>query len=148
MKKVHRAVSFADIPDDLLSTDVFPHNLYVSSRRYRSLVPPEVARLWRHIMCNVPRAIRVMHIGGHMCILRWLHESNHPWCEGLCEVAAGEGHLDILRWAWAHFCPMDEIAVTETAARCGKLNVLVWAHEQGLTHCKLNNRVTQLIAFT
>ena len=68
------------------------------------------------MMCNHAAA------NGHLRALAWLHERNAPWSEGVASVAAGNGHLDCLKYAVAHgLCAGEEgrnNALTYAALGC------------------------------
>ncbi len=60
--------------------------------------------------------------------LKWACANGCEWNKTTCEMAAGEGHLDILKWARANGCQMSSL-VCLAAARYGHLEVLRWARE-------------------
>jgi len=95
--------------------------------------------------------------GGHLTLLRWLHQKGYPLCSSLTSRAAAGGHLDVIKWAtehgclwsahvcmsatrnnrrdiieWttAHGCPRDGCLVT-VAAKAGNLQLLQWLHGDG-----------------
>ena len=77
--------------------------------------------------------------GGHLEVLKWLHENSCPLENGVqpglvCSVAAVGGHLEVLKWAHKHGCEWNERTCT-LAAYHGHLEVLKWAHANG---CKWN----------
>jgi len=43
--------------------------------------------------------------GGHLDVLKYLHENGCPWNEMTCECAAAFGHLDVLKYAQENGCP-------------------------------------------
>jgi hypothetical protein len=71
--------------------------------------------------------------GGHLEVLKWLHEHHAPWDEWTGMAAAGngnKGHLDVLKWLRQHDCPWDTLTC-DCAASSGNLEVLRWAREHG-----------------
>ena len=68
--------------------------------------------------------------GGHLEVLKWLHENGYPWNEDTCELAARHGHLGVLQWARANGCPWDE-GTCAAAARGGHTEALAWARKKG-----------------
>ena len=79
------------------------------------------------------RAIAVSYLaagGGHLGLLRYAHEHNCPWDERTCSEAAAGGHLNCLQYAHEHDCPWHERTCSEAAAG-GHLNCLQYAHEHG-----------------
>ena len=67
--------------------------------------------------------------GGHLRVLKYLHESGCPWDEWTCSNAAFGGHLDVLRWCRAFGCPWNVITC-QNAAEGGHLDVLKWLRSQ------------------
>lgn len=65
---------------------------------------------WAHL-CNVAAEC------GHVDMLAWLHEHDHPWSAHTCAAAASRGHLDVLAYLYEHGCPWD--AGVYRAARAG-----------------------------
>ena len=63
-------------------------------------------------------------------MLKWLRANDAPWDESTCELAARNGHLEVLQWARANGCPWDGSTCTE-ATRKGHLEVLQWARANG-----------------
>ena len=43
--------------------------------------------------------------GGHLAVLKWARAQGAPWCKRTCAWAARNGHLEVLQWARAHGCP-------------------------------------------
>ena len=68
--------------------------------------------------------------GGHLEVLKYLHEKGCPWNEETCNAAAFEGHLDVLKYAHEHECPWHDMTCGY-AAEAGHLAVLVYAHVNG-----------------
>jgi hypothetical protein len=48
----------------------------------------------------------------------------------VCSMAAGTGHLDVLKWSRAAGCPWNEQACEEAAGE-GHMEILRWLHENG-----------------
>ncbi|CAB9496249.1 ankyrin repeat protein [Seminavis robusta] len=53
-----------------------------------------------------------------------------PWDESTCARAAGNGHLEILKWARENGCPWN-IFTCSGAAQGGHLEILMWARANG-----------------
>lgn len=67
---------------------------------------------------------------GHLEMLKWAREEGCPWDQNTCRCAAERGHLEVLRWAKEQGCPWDK-STCKFAARGGHLALLKWAREQG-----------------
>ena len=70
---------------------------------------------------------------GHLDVLKWLWSRNPPesWGEWTCAYAAEEGHLDILKWLRKQDPPCPwDYNTCSKAAREGHLDVLKWARDQ------------------
>jgi len=63
---------------------------------------------------------------GHLAIIRWARHRNHPWYESTCYVAAKHGHLSVLVWLRANDCPWNEAACLDIAVKMGYTQVLAW----------------------
>ena len=50
--------------------------------------------------------------GGQLEVLRWLREHGYPWGASTCD-AASRGHLDVLKWLREQGCPWSESNVYE-----------------------------------
>lgn len=61
----------------------------------------------------------------HLSILKWLRSNGCPWRETTCDVAACYGHLEVLQWARANGCPWHEMTCA-FAAYCNHLDILKW----------------------
>jgi len=69
-------------------------------------------------------------------VLEWaLEERHYGVLRGICNVAAGEGRIDILEEVWGNVIEEDRYvfeAVDSCAAEGGKLDVLKWLETKGL----------------
>ena len=65
---------------------------------------------------------------GHLGVLRWARQNGCPWNEETCAYAARGGHLEVLLWARLEGCPWNEWTCAY-AARGGHFEVLKWARE-------------------
>jgi hypothetical protein len=72
------------------------------------------------VLCNVAAA------NGHLAIIRWARERNHPWFESTCHVAAKHDHVSVLAWLRANGCPWNEAACRDIAAMHACHNVVKW----------------------
>lgn len=80
--------------------------------------------------------------GGHMEVIRWLHERQCPWNEEACLAAARFGHLEVLQWMRERGCPWNMWCL-HNAAWGGHTEVVVWARTNG---CKWNRYATMWAA--
>lgn len=69
-------------------------------------------------------------INNHLEVLKWARANNYPWDERTCSGAAENGHLQLLQWARTNGCPWD-VWTCHSAAVEGHLEVLQWAHVNG-----------------
>ena len=69
-------------------------------------------------------------LNGHLYILKWARKNACPWDESTCANAALNGHLEVLKWARENGCPWDD-STCNRAAENGHLEVLKWAREHG-----------------
>lgn len=65
---------------------------------------------------------------GHLNILKWArsHEQKFPWSSLTCALAAMNGNMDILEYAISNKCPYD-VSLCVSAAKSGNLDLLQWA---------------------
>lgn len=68
---------------------------------------------------------------GHLEIVRWLREHDFPWNQDVTRAAAASGRLEILQFLFANGCPWHNDLCAD-ACRGGHLNVLRWLHNRGL----------------
>jgi hypothetical protein len=66
-----------------------------------------------------------------------------PWDAAACESAARGGHLDLLRWLHEQGCPWDTTAVRSAAAGSGHLPVL--EHMQAFEPAPSTAQLTELL---
>lgn len=45
--------------------------------------------------------------GGHLSVLKWARDQGCSWTELTCTAAAAGGHLQTLRWLRENGCPWD-----------------------------------------
>ena len=69
--------------------------------------------------------------GGHLEVLKWLHNTGCPCDTYTCRAAASGGYLEVLNWLHNQGCPWDEWNVCHAAAAGGNLEVLTWLHNSG-----------------
>jgi len=67
---------------------------------------------------------------GQLEVLKWARANNYPWDANTCTELAKNGHLEMLKWARANGCPWDAKTCSE-AAQNGHLEVLKWARANG-----------------
>jgi len=83
--------------------------------------------------CKFSKIIRYAVKGGHLNIIKKLYNSTDcneyiPNTDLICHFASRWGHLDIIKWAISHGCPLD-IYTPSYAASGGHLHVLQWLYE-------------------
>ena len=72
---------------------------------------------------------------GHLEVLKWARENGCEWNSNTCANAAENGHLEVLKWARENGCEWNSNTCAY-AAQNGHLEVLKWARENG---CKWNS---------
>jgi len=75
---------------------------------------------------------------GWLDLLKWAREKNYKWNNSLLGSAAKNGHLKVLKWALQNGCQWywyENNSIYECAAENGHFEVLKWIHENG---CKWN----------
>jgi hypothetical protein len=80
---------------------------------------------------NLGIIISLAALHGHIPIVQWIHQQHPidtPWIYTARNAAEG-GHLDLLQWAYANGCPLDDW-VTCKAAAIGRLDIIQWARSQ------------------
>lgn len=68
--------------------------------------------------------------GGHLEILRWARAQGCGLSPRVCRYAVQGGHLNTLKWTWKEGYPLDQDTCA-LAAENGHLEVLKWAREKG-----------------
>ena len=123
------------LPDDcwakiLESVDDFSVIAFVSVCRQLRRVQK---RSGRELKKRIPQKLSnctAAAAGGHLEILKYLHEKGFPWDYRTCRNAARHGHLEVLKYSHEKGCAWDEGTCSE-AAKGGHLDVLKYAHENG-----------------
>jgi hypothetical protein len=67
---------------------------------------------------------------GNLEVLKWARKNGAPWDVWTCACAAGHGHLTVLKWARENGAPWD-VQTCRHAAKGGHLEVLKWARKHG-----------------
>jgi hypothetical protein len=67
--------------------------------------------------------------GGHLEVLKWLHEQGSPWDHWTTAAAAFGGHFEVLQWLQKQQCPLN-ISSCNLAARAGNFEILQWLHQK------------------
>ena len=67
---------------------------------------------------------------GHLEVIKYLHENGCPWNEYSCYRAAGNGHLEILKYLHENGCPWDSDSCY-AAVDNDHLEILKYLHENG-----------------
>ena len=67
---------------------------------------------------------------GHLHVLKYLHENGCPWNEGTCSSAAKGGHLDVLKYARENGCPWNRRDCRVRASKGGHTHVVSWIDSQ------------------
>jgi len=63
---------------------------------------------------------------GHLAIIRWARERNYPWYESTCHAAAKHDHVSVLAWLRANGCPWNEAECHGTSVMMACNNVVNW----------------------
>merc|ERR1711977_205804 len=90
-------------------------------------------RSGRELKKRIPKKLRnctAAARGGHLELMKYLHEEGCPWGERTCQMAAKGGHLEMLKYAHEKGCPWNKKTCFSAAAG-GHLEVLKYAHENG-----------------
>ena len=91
---------------------------------------------WDKVMRLRPSTVRRYAVcekaarDGQLEVLKWARAKGCPWNSLTCRRAAGGGHLDLLKWARDNGCEWDAWTCAH-AAEGGHLDVLKWARENG-----------------
>jgi len=83
-----------------------------------------------------PAAIQFAAAGGHLDVLRWLHE--RYWTEpsvDVMDVAAASGNLELVKWLHENAAATFSAAAMDGAAKEGHLSVVQWLHENSAAVC-------------
>jgi hypothetical protein len=67
--------------------------------------------------------------GGHLEMLKWAREIGCSWSEKTCLAAAKGGHLEVLKWARANGCEWDAEACRIAAREGGHAKAANWVTE-------------------
>jgi hypothetical protein len=71
-------------------------------------------------------------MNGDIDILKYLHEHGCPWGEDTCRAASQNGHLECLKYAHEEGCPWDENTCSYACvSNNAHLDCLKYAHENG-----------------
>jgi hypothetical protein len=88
-------------------------------------------------------AMRRAVFHGDLATVTWLHDAGCPFDADVCQLAAEQGHLDVLRFAHEQAgCPLTERAA-QAAAHKGRLAVLRWLHAAG---CPMGSSMCRVAA--
>jgi len=96
----------------------------------------DVSEHFRDALCDVAAA------NGHLAIIRWARERNHPWYESTCHAAAKGNHIGVLAWLRANGCPWNEAACRDIAYRMVCHGALAWITDNNLTTTRPTIRTT------
>ncbi len=78
-----------------------------------------------------PLACEVAASEGHLEVLQWLKANGCPLARHCASRAVTAGRLDILKWLWQNRAPFEIYKVTELAARANQSAVLIWLKDNG-----------------
>ena len=100
----------------LYKTDLFPvSDVQSQSRRYLMSWAAQHGYfsvfLWSHeqwCSFNANICMDLAAGNGHVDILQWIWEHDHPLYSQLCIEAAQGGHIHVLQWLRANGCPWDK----------------------------------------
>ena len=79
---------------------------------------------------NTPEVCNIAAENGNLDVLKCAHEHGCPWNAKTCVSAVAGGHLDVLKWAREHGCHWNAKTCV-SAAKGGHLDVLKYARENG-----------------
>ncbi|GMF10911.1 unnamed protein product [Phytophthora lilii] len=83
-----------------------------------------------------PRALEVAAFNGHLDIIEWLHvgPAKLALSFSVFNEAAQGGHLEVVKWLHAHQCPLTTTAM-DSAAENGHLDVVQWLYKNRKECC-------------
>jgi hypothetical protein len=67
---------------------------------------------------------------GNLTVLKYLRSIQCPWSNWTCAYAAYYGHLDVIQWCHKNGCEWDEYTCAN-AAKNGHLDVIQWCRQNG-----------------
>jgi hypothetical protein len=77
--------------------------------------------------------LRVAAYRGHVHICKYVHElleTGYTWDTVACSNAVSGGHLDVLRWLHENGCPWNFRSLCECAARQGSIDIMLYLQQQ------------------
>ena len=77
---------------------------------------------------------------GHLELVKWLKANGYPWSQYTCENAVASRNFELVKWCRENGCEWNFRTCLE-AARIGNLEMLKWCKENG---CKWNNDASDL----
>jgi len=93
--------------------------------------------LGENIMCT-PEAMNVAAGNGHLEIVKWLHTNRNDGCTTTAmNEAAANGHLETVKWLHANRKEGCTIHAMDKAASGGHLNVAMWLYENRDEGCSV-----------
>jgi hypothetical protein len=84
---------------------------------------------YNNILTN-DRVCECAAFNGYLNVIKWARENNFPWDESTCDSAVMGGHLDCFIWVVENGCLFDR-SIMHRAARNGHLNILEWMCDIG-----------------
>lgn len=105
---------------------------------------PIAQEIGQYFMCAAEAAAG----GGHLGIIRWLHE-NRPddFCSNAMDLAAANGHQDVVEWLFENRREGFTSAALIKAAANGHLNILCILNQHRVSDCPcINNTIDEAAA--
>ena len=78
----------------------------------------------------IPEFCNIAAMNGHFEILEYLHNNGCPWDSWTCANAAMNGHLEIVKYLHSNGCPWDRYAYAYAAGN-GHLEIITYLHNNG-----------------
>ncbi len=79
---------------------------------------------------------------GHLKVLMWLHQNACLYTIDTCWMAAKGGHLKVLKWLHSVGCPLDQWTYS-SAKKAGNVEMLCWLHQNGFPQTTETSSTTQ-----
>jgi hypothetical protein len=79
------------------------------------------------------RVCELAAVEGHLDILRYAHENGYPWDGDSCRAAARNGHLSILKYLHENGCSCRRTPIYYEAIISGQLDVVMYLYENDFT---------------
>lgn len=115
------------LPDENISNDTA---CIIAIERGNLLTVVWLIKNRKPSVCLTAHMCEVAAENGHLEILQWLHSIGCPWDSATCEGAAEFGHLECLKYALENDCAITERTFL-LAAEVGNFPCLKYLYENG-----------------